>query len=297
MSGLALRVVSNITSAAGRRVENQDRASFFPWRAAEVFVVADGMGGYEGGALAAQLIVDRLPYIFQSRPDDTGVAAALQFAVQTLNAEVCLAQKSNEKLRKMGSTLVVAVRHGISLWIASVGDSRAYLFRNGELKRLTTDHTVVQNLLASGELSEADAQQHPQSSMLTRVIGQQVPPSPDLAGPLALEPGDEILLCSDGLSGCVSDRKIAEALQKGRDVAAISDALVDLALNEGSTDNITVQYLRFEAQAAPPARRRPPREWVLAAIVLMVLSAWWAWRSTQSPAKRNGLKTELPLRR
>lgn len=264
-------------SDQGRRSENQDRMTRFPSPFGEVVAVADGMGGMNGGATAAETVVRMLPELLNQMPPSTPPADALKMGVRRINEEVYrLGHGGDPALANMGTTIVVALlRESGETLIASVGDSRAYLFRNHALRQLTKDHSAVQSLVDIGAISPEEARNHPESSVLTRAIGQQPDVQLELYPPFLLQPGDGLLICSDGLSGFTSPEAIANILRQNADPAAARKALGSLALEAGSDDNITIQYLRVNsaaAAAAPPLRR--PRNWQLwAALAASLLIA------------------------
>jgi len=271
------------TTTRGRRDENQDREGTFQCPLGEGFLVADGMGGYEGGATAAQIVVSRLPALLQELPPEADVRQAISEATRRLNEEVHEAQRSDEHLRQMGSTMVLALWRRNELWVAHVGDSRAYLFRDAILQRLTTDHTVAQQTIGATGASDEEVRQHPGASILTRVIGQAGEVTPEILGPFELLQGDGLLLCSDGLSGYATDQQIQDLLRQGGEAAVLSQRLQEMALEIGSSDNVTIQYLQMlpvmpEVQPAAAARRR----WLWLTVWLFVAFAvgWGVWSIT-----------------
>lgn len=260
------------------RSENQDRMSRFVSPFGEVFIVADGMGGHQGGATAAMMTIEgfaaHLSNIPQGAPQDTPqdtsqgalVEEALQYAATKTNEQIFHAANSGDPATaKMGSTVVLALVSGAQARIAHAGDSRAYLFRAGRLHRLTKDHSAVQRMLDLNLLTEAEARDHPDASVILRAFGQKPEIELEVSPPLTLQNGDGLLLCSDGLCGYVDDTEIARAIGAHENPQQIADALVELALDAGGEDNVTVQFLQFGyrtriARAAPlEGQPRPPR--------------------------------------
>jgi len=226
------------------REENQDRISRFRTPFGEVFIVADGMGGYEGGAKAAEMLVNGLEKYLGALPPQTPPDQALQTAAVRINTDILNRASSGEpKTAKMGATSVLALVDGRRVTIAHAGDSRAYLMRDGQLSRLTRDHTVVQRMLDKNMLNEEEARNHPASSVVTRAFGQKTKMELEISSPFELRDGDRILLCSDGLCGYVDDAEIQRVLQFGGDAQAATDALINLALQAGGEDNVSVQLL------------------------------------------------------
>ncbi len=240
------------------REENQDRISRLLSPFGDVFVVADGMGGHEGGATAAQLLIDRLGEHLRAQPPGMPPDEALRDAAVRTNVDICEHARADPRLAKMGATVVLALIQGSRAWIAHAGDSRAYLWRDGELARLTRDHTLVQRMVDHQILNEEEARQHPDANVVTRAFGQ----NPEIeieVTPLELADGDRLLLCSDGLSGYVDDTAIARALSGDGDAQALADSLIALALQAGGEDNVSVQLLAVHdepTQAAAPPRRK-----------------------------------------
>jgi serine/threonine protein phosphatase PrpC len=247
------------------REENQDRISRIQSPFGELFIVADGMGGHEGGGTAAQMLIDGLDAHLRALPPETPPEEALRQAAQKANADIYRRAQDDRRLAKMGATgvlaLVQALPKGHCAWIAHAGDSRAYLWRGGGLERLTRDHTLVQRMVDHQILNEDEARHHPDSNVVTRGFGQSPEIEMEVAPPLKLREGDRLLLCSDGLSGYVDDAAIAHALAAGGEAQAIADALIDLALRAGGEDNVSLQLLAVQAalqdNAGPAATPRP----------------------------------------
>ena len=228
-----------------------------------LLAVADGMGGHQAGDVASKLAIRGL--VQRLAPSEGGEPTLLSQArydtrleqvVQQVNAEV-----SQEALRPetygMGSTLTVAVIAGTSLTVAQVGDSRAYLLRQGQLRQLTQDHSWVAEQVAQGMLTPQEAREHPRRNILTRALGTAPQVEVDtLVFPL--EEGDVLMLCSDGLHGLVTDEELARVLGHEAPQAA-AQTLVDQANALGGHDNITVVIARVERLAplgAPPSTQR-----------------------------------------
>lgn len=316
-------------SAKGLREENQDAMTRFQSRYGEVILVADGMGGHQGGAVASDMVAQRFRFHLDAAAETPiSIAEALQQAAARVNDEIYERGHSGDPaVAGMGSTLVVAVLKrsaaGQELIVANAGDSRGYLIRDGMLRQLTKDHTAAQRMVDAGMLSPADARVHPQSSVLSRALGQQIGTTVETYPPMTMLPGDGLLLCSDGLSGYAQDPDITAAIESSSDPNIVVRNLVDLALSKGSDDNITVQFLRLGPPSAavlpppPPPPAQPviqaPPNYHLAAIaavfgLLLAASAgWYGWRwwQNQHPVKthdqkstsknKSTLKSTLPL--
>jgi serine/threonine protein phosphatase PrpC len=222
-----------------------------------LFAVADGMGGHQGGEVASKLALELL-----RRAADGG--SDLAEVVREANRAVFSKASEDPGLTGMGTTLTAVVLQGDRLRLAHVGDSRMYRVRDGSMERITRDHTVVENLVEKGQLTPREAHIHPQRSILTRALGVEEDVQVDEAE-VDIEPGDRLLLCSDGLTGMVDEDDILAILTRNDDPQAASDALVDAANEAGGQDNITAVVLdvdgpgEVDLRAAPTdTANRPP---------------------------------------
>jgi len=213
-----------------------------------LFVVSDGMGGQQAGALASQVVVKVLPRLIRERiarlrrPTSERIQQALRDAIVELGQQLHQESTSQLGLKGMGATVVVALVRGRCLHIAHMGDSRAYLFRKGSLTQLTEDHSVVGILLRSEQITPEEAKTHPARSQISRYVGMEGEVYPDMRS-MGLAKGDRLLLCTDGLTGMVSDTEIAAVLKERSEPQEACRALVDAANKAGGTDNITVVVL------------------------------------------------------
>ena len=213
-----------------------------------VFAVADGMGGHVAGEVAAQTALEPVARLDQ-REFESGDAAdeALAAAVREANRRVVEKAEAEPDLRGMGTTLTAGMLREGRLHLAHVGDSRAYLLRpDQQIAQLTTDHTLVERLVREGRLSRDDAANHPQRNVITRAIGNEPTVVVDTLPPIGLQDGDQILFCSDGLTGPVPDSEIAEILQSHPDGDEAVTTLLQRANDAGGPDNITVVLLRVD---------------------------------------------------
>lgn len=234
----------SVSDIGMRRKENQDRSSFVERPDFKVFIVADGMGGAKGGAQAAQVAVDTISKHFHSAEH---VDADLIFkSILSANKEIFQDSIADPELTGMGTTVVMLVITADRVFIANVGDSRAYKIRQGKSLQLTEDHTLVTELLKAGLIDEEQAGDHPVAHMLTRSLGPAVKVEVDCfldsPGPIT---DDTYLLCSDGLYNLVSDQEIGEIVsQNSLDIAL--EKLVNLANSRGGTDNITIYLVKVK---------------------------------------------------
>jgi PPM family protein phosphatase len=230
------------------------------------FAVADGMGGHQGGEVASNLALASMESIAQEPPPDGDSAPRLAEVVREANRVVLQRANSDPSLSGMGTTLTaVLAGSGGRIHLAHVGDSRAYLLRDGEMSQLTRDQTVVQRLVDEGRISPEEAEIHPQRSILTNALGVDRDIEVDEAS-YELGLGDRLLLCSDGLSGMVSEADIKRILVENEDPQAACDALVEAANQAGGQDNITALILdavedgQVPAEPAVVAPAAPPGE-------------------------------------
>ena len=239
-----MRITAYAASDVGRHREiNEDNL----FSGETVFAVADGMGGHAAGEVASEAALEPIRALDGAAYDDAKAATdALRAAVESANRTVVSQAKADPNLAGMGTTLTAVLLRGNRLHLAHVGDSRAYLLRDAEdINQLTTDHTLVEQLVQDGRLSRDEVSSHPQRSVITRAIGVDVDVDVDTLEQV-LQPGDQVLLCSDGLSGPVSDAEIADLLLTEPDGQRAVDTLIQAANNAGGPDNITVVLLRVE---------------------------------------------------
>ncbi|MGH8472137.1 MAG: PP2C family protein-serine/threonine phosphatase, partial [Gammaproteobacteria bacterium] len=228
------------------REENQDRMSRARVGLGEAYVIADGMGGHNGGAWAAEITVQGLEQSLAMAPPELTVVAAITRAFDEANRIVYeRAGSGDPETEGMGSTALLLLTSGSLAYVAHVGDSRAYLYRERELRQLTTDHTRVKRMVDAGMLSAEEARHHPETSILERAMGHRPHVEVDLGPALELREGDGVLLCSDGLSGYVDDQGIEAVLRSEATVQEVADRLVELALDRGGQDNVTVQFIQY----------------------------------------------------
>jgi serine/threonine protein phosphatase PrpC len=228
------------------RNENQDRMSGTRVPLGQLYIVADGMGGHKGGALAAELTVQGLQQCLEETPAQRPVEEAIQTAFTKTNETVYhKAHAGDPATEGMGSTAVLLLISEQAARVAHVGDSRAYLYRRGRLKRLTTDHTVVQKMVQAGMLKPEEAIDHPNASVLERAIGIDQSVEAEISDTIRLKQGDALLLCSDGLCGYVADAEIVSVLRSQATVQEVPEHLVRLALQKGGEDNVTVQFIQY----------------------------------------------------
>jgi len=221
-----------------------------------IFLVADGMGGHQAGEVASALTVVNIEgfllntlkrFLNLKAAEEQNVLKQFQSALLQADAKLFEEAAQHAELIGMGTTLTMAFAVNWKLFVAHVGDSRCYLFSKGELHQLTQDHTMVAEMVRLGALSPQAAARHPYRHAVTNILGGNEPGVRAELHKLDLEPGDSILLCSDGLSEMVSDARIAAVLQDEQEPQRACERLVAEANEKGGNDNITVIAGRFEA--------------------------------------------------
>ena len=220
-----------------------------------LFAVADGLGGHLGGEVASRVAVDTLTEETKGDGPDEGIPDRLRSAIQRANAEVSERASKDQRLSGMGTTITAVIAGHDRVFLGHVGDSRAYLLRDGELRALTEDHSLVQRMVREGRLTPEQAEIHPQRSVLTRALGIDDDLEVDQAT-VEVTAGDRLLLCSDGLTSMVADELIRKILEGHDDPQAASQALVEAANAAGGQDNITTVVLDVQ-EAAEPAPAQP----------------------------------------
>lgn len=236
MAGNRAAAVSHVGKI---RSNNQDSG----YAGHELFVVADGMGGHAGGDVASAIAVNRIKEADGEYETATEAEFALQSALIAANSLLAETVFEHPELTGMGTTVSALMRVGDEMAIAHIGDSRIYLFRDGELSQVSVDHTFVQRLVDSGRITEEEAMVHPRRSVLMRVLGD-VDASPEIDTLiLATRPGDRWLICSDGLSGVVKHDDLLAALGTRVAPKQVAEKLLKQSLDAGAPDNVTVVIL------------------------------------------------------
>jgi PPM family protein phosphatase len=228
-----------------RRRRNEDNYVVAP----PLFAVADGMGGAQAGEVASSLAASAL----EEGSTELHGPERVKALIEEANRRIFARASTDPTASGMGTTMTVALVEGMSVVIGHVGDSRAYLVRGDSMEQLTEDHSLVNELVKSGKLSEEEAQIHPQRSVITRAVGTD--PDVDVdAFTIEAKDGDVFLLCSDGLTDMVEDVDILELIDQNRgDLEKAVRALVQVANKEGGEDNITAVAFRISADSAEPA--------------------------------------------
>ncbi len=242
-----MRLITGAATDVGRVREGNEDA-YLVDDAMGLVAVADGMGGHRAGEVASATALEALrAAITHGRP--------LRESMQDANEAVFTKSLTDEELRGMGTTLTAATLvTGGTVLVGHVGDSRAYLLHDGELRQVTVDHSLVEELVREGRLTADEAAVHPQRSIITRALGVDASVEVDVY-PVELAPGDRLLLCSDGLTGMVQAETIAATLRREEDPARAAAALIDAANVAGGEDNITAVVVAVTDD--PPLRAVP----------------------------------------
>jgi serine/threonine protein phosphatase PrpC len=244
---MKLRVGS--LSITGRfRDNNEDNCYTDPQQ--RFFLVADGMGGQSAGERASSLAMEIVPQKLQSVDFQKGAPEqtirAIDDAVGQANFEIMALGEVDSRLKNMGTTITFLVHAGNAFFIGGVGDSRTYLLRDGKLQQLTTDHSLVQALIDAGTLTPEEAVNHRYRNVLYRYLGSKEGGAGTHPKQIVPQPGDRFALCTDGVTGGVSDEQLAQLLAQGNDPQKLSETIVKAAEDGGSKDNITCVVVLVE---------------------------------------------------
>lgn len=242
-----LRVVEQASQSDTGRQRNANEDSYFA--RPPVFAVADGMGGAQAGEVASRLAAESFEAVARG---EESPEAYLKAIAKTANARIHRLAQTDSSRSGMGTTLTAALVEEDEVGFAHVGDSRAYLFRDGDLRLLTSDHSLVEELRRQGRLTDEQAEDHPQRSIITRALGPEREVDVDTMTYRA-RPGDVYLLCSDGLTTMLREERIKEVLTAAGTLDEAVERLVREANEAGGRDNITVVAFRLEEEKAPAA--------------------------------------------
>ena len=223
------------------RKQNEDAAWLNESKA--VFVVADGMGGHLAGEVASDLAVQAVKQMAE-RHDGPSISV-LRETVALANSWIAAHARKHPECAGMGTTLSMMWRGCKYVYIAHVGDSRIYRLRQGELERITQDHSLVEELVRARIITREEAKTHPRRNVITRALGVQGDSTPDLLA-ADVKPGDLWLLCSDGLTSMVDDEDIARTMRRSISLDEMADSLIAQALHAGGRDNVTPILCREE---------------------------------------------------
>lgn len=242
-----------LTDVGRQRQHNED--TFLVQPDAQLFLVADGMGGHAAGEIASKIAAETISEFIVTTKEDDGTwphayderyrrsTNRLMTALRLANTRVLEAMRKDARLRGMGTTVVASLIDGNLASIAHVGDSRAYLIRDGQMSRITNDHSWVFEQVQAGMLTEAEAEKHPLRNVITRALGGALTVNPE-ASEYQVRESDTILLCSDGLTGMVPEDEILRIVTENENVQEACRALIDFANARGGYDNVTTILIK-----------------------------------------------------
>jgi len=236
--------IGKSTNLGNYRENNEDAIEVKGFPDLTIAVVADGMGGQAAGEIASKRAIDIIPRELRKSltagVNNETTKVMIRRAIVQANEEIMAMGQLDKEMKNMGTTVVTAVwRKGPELFVAGVGDSRAYLVRGGKIQQLTVDHSLAQALVEAKTISAAEAKEHKFRNVLWKYLGsKEVGEGPDVLI-LPLQPGDRYLLCTDGLHGVVPDDKLLEFAAGHDNPQTAADGLVQLALDSGSRDNVS----------------------------------------------------------
>src|SRR5437899_3056209 len=240
---LALNI-GKCTLLGNYRENNEDAIDVKQFPELTLCIVADGMGGQAAGEIASKRAIEVVPRELRKNlagaADDDQVKQVVRKAVVQANDEIITMGSLDRDLKNMGTTIVLALwRKGRELYISNLGDSRAYLLRGGSVEQLTIDHSLAWALVENKTISPAEAKEHRFRNVLWKYLGsKEVGEGPDVR-PVDIQPGDKFLLCSDGLYGPIPDAQLLSFIQEHPEVQECADGLGQLALDQGSRDNVS----------------------------------------------------------
>jgi serine/threonine protein phosphatase PrpC len=239
--------IGNATDVGKIRERNEDYMAHFDTPFGYCIIICDGMGGHAAGEVASQnAVVAIRQYLQDKENENEAITVAMKNAIEFANFQLREMMNKNPALKGMGTTCVLALIKDGQLYISHAGDSRLYLIRNGNADYITKDHSSVQKLIDSGVLTEEEAELSDKKNQISKAIGVFEKVDPAITeSPVILQKDDKLLLCSDGLTGHVTRKKILETLSAEDNVQNLSLKLVELANTGGGSDNITVQVVHF----------------------------------------------------
>ncbi len=238
--------VAGLTDVGCKRSNNEDHYGYD--LATQLFVVCDGMGGMAAGEVASSSAVSALLRSFSDNAASSAtIEERLYQAIESANQQVRALAEANEELQGMGTTLVAACLDGRKIVVGNVGDSRAYFLRDGGCVQITLDHSYLAEQVRNGVMTADDAGASPLQSLITRAIGTADTVEPDLFS-AALEPGDIVLLTTDGLTRYADAEAIARLVLPQEDLQQTCQTLIDTAKEQGAVDNVTCVLLRFSEE-------------------------------------------------
>jgi len=235
----------SLTDTGTERKKNEDYLAYFDTFNGHIFVVCDGMGGHQGGDIASESAVELIGDFFNSNYHKNPFEA-LENAISFANKELYSQSKQNPDLYGMGTTIVIALIRDNRVYYGHAGDSRLYVFSKNKLEQFTRDHSYVNQLIDKKIITEKEAKSHPRRNEITRALGLTGSIEAEITSSAFLpKENDMLLLCSDGLNNMLSDKNIQKILSSGKIIEEKAFDLIQQAIDNGGTDNISVQLVRF----------------------------------------------------
>jgi serine/threonine protein phosphatase PrpC len=232
-------MVGLVSDVGLKRTLNEDFASYLEKDEFKIYVVADGMGGHNAGEVASQMAAERIVSYVNEKFSSCKVENLIDEAIKKVNKDIFIYSNTNEKLNGMGTTVTACFITKDFIQVANVGDSCCFAIKDNEIKKITKDHSLVQELVDSGNISEEEAENHPKKNIITRALGTSSTVSVDVFQ-LENNEYDLYILCSDGLTNEVTKEKILQVVTEEKDYIQNANKLVCLAKENGGRDNITV---------------------------------------------------------
>jgi len=235
--------IGNHSDVGRKRTANEDYYGSFSGEFGSLIIVCDGVGGVKGGTIASRKTVETIKSHFDSLSSKYDPQIELKNALDKADQVLKQIAAESEELRELGSTAVVLLIKDAFAYVAHIGDSRLYLIRGNKINQITTDHSLVQEMLKAGLINEEQAKTHPKKNIITRALGPQGGSNPDITIPIEIYKDDYFILCTDGLTGYVNDEELLKFVTENTPQEACIK-LVSLANERGGKDNITVQVVK-----------------------------------------------------
>ncbi|MEN2766498.1 Stp1/IreP family PP2C-type Ser/Thr phosphatase [Ornithinibacillus xuwenensis] len=239
-----------LTDRGQVRSHNEDSGGIYSNPSGQFLaIIADGMGGHQAGDVASQMATSIMDKKWQEKhgfesPEET--EGWLKQTLHDMNVAIFEHSQENEECQGMGTTIVVAICTEEFITVAHIGDSRCYLYNDYSFKQITEDHSLVNALVQSGQITKDDALVHPRKNVVLRALGTGEVVEPDVQS-ISWEEGDKLLLCSDGLSDKVRDQELADYLDSSKDIQELGQELINLANERGGEDNVSLVIIQHEA--------------------------------------------------